>query len=77
MPEELKLKALPSDDEVERWTIGEFIAGAANGVISNDDGIGYWATHDAESNWPVSPADAVSRGFRAPDWASQIIWYTK
>lgn len=55
-----------------------FLDQVARGILTNEDGFGYWANADNVSNWKIWPSEVIhqDRG-KFPDWATHVVWYNK
>ena len=73
---EIKWSDLPVDDYEEGYseggvmTIEEFGKCIVHNTITDDDGVGYWATADKVSDWNVFV-------MWRPTWATHVAWYSK
>jgi hypothetical protein len=72
MSEEVKFRPIPSYGH--RLSIKDFIEDCDCGNIMSDDGHGYFATNNQESDVLAIPESA---GLNTPVWATQVIWYGK
>lgn len=65
-----ELRALDEDDIAEcLMTAEEFIADEKRGMLSCDDGVGYWGTATHRSD--------LTTYTDKPVWATHVVWYNK
>lgn len=60
----------PIPDYADHVELDAFLSMVDDGSITPQDGTGYWATADAQSNMSVW---RIGR----PDWATHVTWYKK
>jgi len=63
------LKPFSGSDARCLMTAQEFEEGDAQGVLTSDDGNGYWATETQKST--------ISCNQPRPDWATHVVWYNR
>ena len=67
------LEPLPSKDDGDHMTIREFIRAVQSGLLTDDDGVGDYATKDGVSCIAVYPSDIANLD---PRW-THVVWYNK
>ena len=74
--EEYTLRPLDDTDWCDHMPIETFISSCKIGpLFTDDDGFGYYATEDKQSNIKVYPSDIMSGNYRKD--FTHVVWYNK
>jgi hypothetical protein len=77
---EIRLRQTPTLQYGKTWngntlTIEDFIKNCENGIFTDENGIGYYATDNAKSNILAYPSDFNDKDYRTD--FTHIIWFNK
>ena len=70
---ENKTKMQPIPDYGDLMTIKDFVAGVRSNWLTNDDGIGFFATETEYSDNFCVWDEKIER----PSWATHVVWFNK
>jgi hypothetical protein len=66
----------PAEGEGELMSLKDFVAAIKSTAITDDDGVGYFATRNWESNIEAIPSK-LAKGETTQPWATHVAWYNK
>lgn len=69
----MNMSRIPKSNEI--FTFQVFLKHCEDGTLTDDIGFGKLTTKTLMSDLTVAPSDALSKFYRRPSWATQVVWF--